>query len=128
MTSPITSASFRAGMTKQTMIAGMCSGVDLLQNALFPEDEFRSGEIIFDAASLANPLQIAFNPFLQTYGRGVTSVPNHRAIGYQMPDFTGPKLAIHDRSKPYLQRIGYHFRNLFDWDRSTASDVHGLSV
>src|SRR5215472_15343341 len=124
----MTSASFKAGMTKQTMIDAVCSGLDLLENALFPENEFRSGEIFFDAALLTNPLEIAFDPFLQAHCRCITGVPNHGDIGYQMPDFTRSKLAIHDRREPYLQRIGYHLGNLFDCDRSTASNVHGLSV
>src|SRR6516165_2377064 len=127
-TSPMTSASFNAGITKQTMIDAMCSGVDFLENALFPENAFGVGEIIFDAALLANPLEIPFDPFLQAHCRCVTSFANHGSIGYQMPHFTGSKLAIHDWREPYLQRIGYHFGNLFDCDRSTTSDVHGLSV
>src|SRR5271165_2097428 len=121
-TSAMTSASFNAGMTKQTMIDAGCSGFDLLENALFPENKFRSGEIIFDAALLANPLEVAFDPFFQAHCWRVTSVLNHGSIGYQMPHFTRPKLAIHDRREPYLQCIGNHFGNLFDCDRSTASD------
>jgi len=87
-------------MTKQTMSDPDCSGVDLLENALFPKNKFRSREIIFDATLLANPREIAFDPFFQARCRRVTSLPNHGNIGYQMPHFTGSKLAIHDRREP----------------------------
>src|SRR5260221_12946721 len=87
-TSPMTSASFNAGMTKQTMIDAICSGVDLLENALFSANEFRSGEIIFDAALLAHPFEIAFDPFFQAHCWRLTNVPNQGSIGYQMPQFT----------------------------------------
>src|SRR5258708_6796405 len=127
-TSVMTSASFKAGMTRQTMIDAGCSGVNLLENALFPENEFRSGEIIFDAALLANPREIAFNPFFQAHCWRVTSLPNHGSIGCQVPHFSRAKLAIHDRCEPYLQCIGNQFGHPFDGDRSTTSDVHGLSV
>src|SRR5690348_9286132 len=110
-------------MTRQTMIDAGCSGVDLLENALSPENEFRGGEIFFDAALLANPREIAFDPSFQAHCWCVASLPNHGSIGYQMPHFTRPKLAIHDRCEPYLQRIGNQFRHPFDGDRSTASDV-----
>src|SRR5258708_11768827 len=102
----MTSASFNAGMTKQTMSDPECSGVDLLENALFPENKFRSREIIFDATLLANPREIAFDPFFQAHCQRVTSLPNHRRIGYHMPHFTASKLAIHNRRDPYVLLIG----------------------
>src|SRR6267378_4385732 len=106
-TSAMTSASFNAGMTKQTMIDAECSGVDLLENAFFPENEFRSGEIIFDAALLANPGEIAFDPFFQAHCCRLTSLPNHGTIGCLMPPFSRAKLAVHDRCHPYSQCIGH---------------------
>src|ERR1700741_5494895 len=96
-TSPMTSASFKAGMTKQPMIVAERSGANLLEYAFFPKNEFRSGEIIFDAALLPDPPEIPFDPFFQAYRWRITGVPDHGGIGYQMPDFTGPKLAIHNR-------------------------------
>src|SRR3981081_1765617 len=93
----MTSTSFKAGMTKQTMIDPEGSGVDLLEYALFPENEFRSGEIIFDAALLANPREIAFDPFFQAHCWRVTSLPNHGSIGCQMPHFSRAKRAIQVR-------------------------------
>src|SRR3984893_1163819 len=105
-----------------------CSGVDLLENALFPEDEFRSAEIIFDAALLANPFEITFDPFFQAHCWRVTGVPNQGSIRYQMPHFSRPKLAIHDRRERNSQRCSNQFGHPFDGDRSTTSDVYGLSV
>jgi hypothetical protein len=110
------------------MIVAERSGANLLEYPFFPKNEFRSGEIIFDAALLPDPPEIPFDPFFQAYRWRITGVPDHGGIGYQMPDFTGPKLAIHNRREPYLQRIGYYFGDLFDRDRSAASDVYGLSV
>src|SRR6266481_8524182 len=113
----MTSASFNAGMTKQTIIDAMCSGVDLLENALFPENEFRSGEIIFDAGLLANPFEITFDPFFQAHRWLVTNVPNYGSIGYQMPHFSRPKLAIHDRRERDSQGCRNQFGHPFDRDR-----------
>jgi hypothetical protein len=110
------------------MIGAGRSGVDLLENAFLAENWFRRGEIVFDAALLANPLKISFDSLLQAHYRSVSSLPNYCGIGYQMPYFTWPKLAIRDRCEPNLQRIGDHLGNLSDCDRSTGSDVHGLSV
>src|SRR5258708_33868019 len=99
----MTSASFNAGMTKQTMSDPECSGVDLLENALFPENKFRSREIIFDATLLANPREIAFDPCFQAHCRRVTSLPSHSRIRYQMLHFTASKLVIHDLRELYLE-------------------------
>src|SRR5438132_2916236 len=126
-TSAMTSASFSAGMIKQTMIDAECSGIDLLENALFPENAFRIGEIIFDAALVANPLEITFDPFFQAHCWRVTGVPNHGTIGYQMPHFSRPKLAIHDRRERNSQRCRNQFGHSFDGDCSTTPDVHCLS-
>jgi TnpA family transposase len=51
-----------------------------------------------------------------------------RELGKLERTFFTVQLAIHDRRQPYLQCFGNHFGNLFDCDRSTASNVHRLSV
>src|SRR6516225_380433 len=122
------SASFKAGMTKETMISAGCSGVDLPKNTLFSENGFCSCEIISDLALSANPFQIAFDPFFQAHSGRVPGIPNQGRIRYQMPHFTGPKLVIHDRSEPDLQSVGNQSSDLSDRDRATASDVHRPAV
>jgi len=110
------------------MIVAVRLGANLLEYAFFPENELRGGEIIFDAALLPDPPEIPFDPFFQAYHWPIAGAADHGGIGYQMPDFSRPELAIQNRRESYLQGIGYDFGDLFDRDRAPAPDIYGLSV
>src|ERR1700730_16908762 len=102
--------------------------LNLLQNTFLPKNRLRRGKIFFDAALLANPVKIPNDPLFQSHRGQVTRLADQGGVRYQMPHLTGPKLPIHDRLKRYLQRVRNHSRDLFNRDRSTASDINRFSV
>src|SRR5258708_2627768 len=102
--------------------------LNLLQNAFLPKNRLRSGKIFFDAALLANPVEIPNDPLFQSHRGQVARLANQGGIRYQMPHFTWPKFPIHNRLKRYLQCIGNQFSDPFNGYRLPTSDIHRPAI
>src|SRR5260370_976596 len=102
--------------------------LNLFQNTFLPKNPLPPRKKFFYAALFTNPVKIPNDPLFQSYRGQVTRLSDQSDVRYQMSHFTGPKLPIHDRLERYLQRVRNHSRDLFNRDRSTASDINRFSV